>query len=383
MNDSHFKVQCKAQSLLEEFFKYYSLLKVHSSKSKLLKDKTFEELLLKILNNLTDKRKEVNEGAMQLIELIRKVMSIDYLCIRTLSIFEVKTTRTKIACFELMASVIKDSESFTTTCIYVKKLIKKCLFHLNQNSKDTNFIGPILSIILCLRDMNFSETMKTLTGSSVNYIEYETFEDLCGKFAPDLLINIAEFKKMHISKLPKAATVDKYSKSIDFVKKHAASRSRLSSPDKTYQSIKFNDITNYLSDGYCNVYLKNRVDKLKKIAMNYTIPNSPVVIDLENHSTNTRNLKQNNKDLFSVSKTNDLNLESTSNKPYALSSGKFSLINSNLILKNIVPSSGVRTMANSRTRVYCKSKTNSTVGLDLDKSESNEIISKYLLKILS
>ena len=140
-----------------------------------------------------------------------------------MSIVEVKSTRTKIACFELMASILKDSENFTTNCIYVKKLIKKCLFHLNQNSKDTNFIGPILSIVLCLRDMNFTETMKTLIGTSVNYVEYETLEDLCSKFAPDLLINIAEFKKMNINKIPKAATVDKYSKSIDFEKKHAVS----------------------------------------------------------------------------------------------------------------------------------------------------------------
>ena len=45
LNDSHYKVQCKSQFLTEIFFKYYSHLKLHS-KSKLLKDKTFEDLLL-------------------------------------------------------------------------------------------------------------------------------------------------------------------------------------------------------------------------------------------------------------------------------------------------------------------------------------------------
>ena len=102
--------------------------------------------------------------------------------------------------------------------------------------------------------------------------------------------------------------------------------------------------------------------------MDSTIPNSHVVIDFENHSNNTRNLKDNEKELYSVSKTSDLNLESTSNKPYVFGSG------------NIVPNSGVRTMTNSQTRVYCKSKTNSTIGLDLDKSESTDIICKHLIK---
>lgn len=69
------------------------------------------------------------------------------------------------------------------------------MFYLNQNSKDTNFIGPILSIILCIRDMNYQETVRILTSGSLSFSEVETLERIGGRYAPDILEDIKNYKK--------------------------------------------------------------------------------------------------------------------------------------------------------------------------------------------
>jgi len=274
INDSHYKVQCKAQGVFNILLKHYSSLRNPTFQEMIL-DKTLEKLLLKTLNNLTDKRKDVNEWAMEAIETCKRVFSQDYLWLRALNILDTKNTRTQIATFEFLASIIKDTDNFTTVSSNVKKCIKKWIFYCHHNSKDTNFIGPILSIILCLRDMNFNDTMKILTSGALNFAEIETFDNICVKYAPDLVTNMTEYKKKEIIKMPISIDREKYSRSIDNLPNEALNNLSSMKSENLSGSVKFDDITNFTSGGYCNIYLKDRVEKLKKIAMNHTMPTSP------------------------------------------------------------------------------------------------------------
>jgi hypothetical protein len=231
-------------------------------------DKAFENIHSKVLINLTDKRKEVNESALRLIDKMRMIFDNDYLVARTLNVVDVKNPRAKIACFEFLASVIKDAKAFSNDSKLLRKCIRKCMLYLSQNSSDTNFIGPILSILLCIRDMNCKEISKILTSGILNFTETETLEKVCSKYAPDLLENISHYKKKLTQKPSQQMDRTKYCKSIDQIPKQvlAAERSiQFKSKDFIDESV-FKDITNFTPEGYCSISLKNRVYKLKTIA---------------------------------------------------------------------------------------------------------------------
>lgn len=146
------------------------------------------------------------------------------------------------------------------------------MFYLHQNNKDPNFIGPILSIILCLRDLNPSETCKILTSGCLNFAESETLDIVCGKHAPDLLESMSEYKKAMTAKIPTSIDRVKYCKSIDTVpKENLETEMRHKKGEKqTSEPNDLQDITNFTSDGYFNPHLKSRVKKLKMIAMHHT-----------------------------------------------------------------------------------------------------------------
>jgi hypothetical protein len=147
LNDSHYKVQLKCQNAA--FILLLNIEKLErNQRDSVFTNKEFESIHSKILINLTDKRKEVNESALRLVDKIRMIFDKDYLVMRTLNVVDVKNSRAKIASFEFLASIIKDAKAFSNDSKLLKKCVKKCMLYLSQNSNDTNFIGPILSILL-------------------------------------------------------------------------------------------------------------------------------------------------------------------------------------------------------------------------------------------
>ena len=271
LSDSHYKVQMKCQSAL--YLLLWNIEKFEPEKrDRIIPSKLFEELHAGVLTNLTDKRKEVNEGALQIIDRMRGMYCKDFLAVRTLSVLDIKNSRAKIASFEFLASIVKDTQAFIADSKVLKKCIKKCMFYLNQNSKDTNFIGPILSILLWLRDMNWGDTVKILTSGGLSYAESETLDRISAKYAPDLMEDIAEFKKKQVQK-PVSGNIDrsKFWKSIDQVPKEVLlSDAKLQFKSKDFSdSMNLADFSNFTSDGYCSISLKNRVNNLKKIAMRH------------------------------------------------------------------------------------------------------------------
>ena len=71
--------------------------------------------------NLTDKRREVNESALRLVDRMRTIFNKDYLVARTLNVVDVKNPRAKIASFEFLASIIKDAKAFANDSKFLKK----------------------------------------------------------------------------------------------------------------------------------------------------------------------------------------------------------------------------------------------------------------------
>ena len=270
MNDSHYKVQQKSQNATYILFLNFEKLS-NKQRNFIIGEKLFESLLERILTNLTDKKREVSESALRLIDKMRKIFLKDFLALRTLNTLDIQNPRAKIAAFEFLASIVKETGIFISQTKTLKKLIKKCIFYLNQNSGDTNFIGPILSIILCLRDLDCEETVKNLTSGNLSFSEVETLESNLWKYAPDLIEDISVYKKSKKPVLhPNLDQMDrsKYCKSIDQVPYEvieAEKKMCFKSKDFTDEKV-FEDVTNFTPEGYSSISLMKRVNKLKKIA---------------------------------------------------------------------------------------------------------------------
>ncbi|CAI2378002.1 unnamed protein product [Moneuplotes crassus] len=321
LSDSHSKIKQKSQNTT--YILLLSLEKLQIDRNSLISALNLSKLVMKILNNLTDKKKEVQESALRLIDKLRKVFDKDLLVLTSVDVLPQMPHRGRIATFEFIASMVKKTRVLGRNRKAMSKVIKACLAYLDRNVKDNNFVGPILSIILCMRDLNLSETLRILSNSNLVPSEYESLVKICTKYAPDLLQEMSMFKAQKQTKIPK--TTDSPLKAHKTCKPFY-------SPQNEKKSMKSNKIFSktqnpenlamlknfsknptllqpnsepftlkFTPEGYTSITLLNRVTKLKSIAKRHIKSHSQQRVEID--SNLTRNVKPQSNNLLIASKT--------------------------------------------------------------------------------